>query len=311
MVLLVNRRQILAKIESTYGTDPTPAGTNAIEITELSFAKEGARMTNPAVLKSTLGQRAQSYGGTLGTLTFSCWLRGSGTAGTAPEIDPLLRSCSMGVTNVPATSDTYAPVSTGQESCTIYFQEDGMQHKLTGCRGSFSATLEAGMPAKLSFTMTGHYLSVPTDTALATPTFDATVSPTMVNLSSMTVDSYAASIASLSFDMGMSLAMPAEFVAADGYGEIIQTTRAVTGSIDPLATLVATYDWETKWRTMASVAINTGVVGSTAGNRWQLQFPTAQYIEMNPGDRDGIITRQISFAANENAGDDELSLAFT
>lgn len=311
MVLLVNRRQILAKIEGTYGTDSVPTGTNAIEVTELSFAKEGARMTNPAILKSTLGQRAQSWGGTLGTLTFSCWLRGSGTAGTAPEIDPLLRSCAMAVTNVPATSDTYDPISTGMESCSIYFEEDGLRHILLGCRGSFSATLEAGMPAKINFTMTGHYAAAPADVALATPTFDATISPTMVNLSSFTVDSYAASIASISFDMAMAPTFPSEFIAADGYGEGIQTTRAVTGSMDPLATLVAAYDWETKWRTEASVAIDTGVVGGTAGNRWQLQFPTAQYIEVNPGDRDGIVTRQIAFAANENAGDDEISLAFT
>lgn len=311
MALLTNRRQILAKIESVYGTDIVPAGADAIEITNLSFAKEGARMTNPAILKSTLGQRAQSFGGTLGTLTFDCWLRGSGTAGTAPEIDPLLRSCAMAVTNSPATSDTYDPISTGMESCSIYFEEDGLRHKFLGCRGSFSGTLEAGTPGKISFTMTGHYAAVPADVALATPTFDDTIAPTLINLSSFLMDSFAASVASISFDMAMALSMTPDLIAADGFGEIIQTSRAVTGSIDPLVTLVATYDWETKWRTEAVIDIDTGVIGSTAGNRIQVQFPTAQYIEVAPGDRDGLITRAISFAANENAGDDEIQLVFT
>lgn len=311
MALLTNRRQILAKIEVTYGTDPTPTGANAVEVTEITFAKEGARMTNPAVLKSTLGQRPQSFGGTLGTLTFSAWLRGSGAAGTAPEIDPLLRSCGLDVTNVPATSDTYAPVSTGFESCTIYFEEDGLTHKLTGCRGNFNVTMNAGEPAKINFTMTGHYGAAPTDAGPSSGTFDSTVSPALVNLSSLTVDSYAASIAAITFDMGMALSITGDMAAADGYGEVIQTSRAVVGTMDPLATLVATYDWEGKFRSEASIAIDTGVIGSSAGNRYQIQFPTAQYIESNPGDRDGLITRQISFAANENAGDDEFSLAFT
>lgn len=309
--MLLNRQVILAKIESTYDTDPIlSAATDAVEVENLAFSFEGARMHERQTVKESLSSRAQSYGGTLGTLSFDVYLRGSGTAGTPPDFDALLQACGMNPTNVPATSDTYAPISTAIKSVWIDWFEDGLQHSLGGCRGTMSASLEGGVRGKLSFTMTGHHTK-PTDVALPTPTYDSTIPPTVINLSSFAVDSYAANVAALSFDLGITLAMPTDITAVDGFGEVEITGRKLTGSIDPLAKLIATYDWVTKWQSEASVALDTGVVGSVAGNRWQLQFPTAQYVEVGHGDRDGIITRQIAFAANENTGDDEMSLAFT
>lgn len=309
--MLINRQVILAKIESAYDTDPSPTvAADEVEVENLAFSFEGARMHERATVKESLSSRFASFGGTLGTLSFDVYLRGSGTAGTSPDFDALLQACGMDPTNVPATSDTYAPISSAIKSCAIYWYEDGLLHKLGGCRGSFTAALEGGAPGKLSFAMTGHH-TTPTDVTLVTPTYDSTVPPTVINLSSFAVDSYAANVAALAFDMGITKAMPTDITAADGYGEIEITGRKVTGSLDPLAKLIATYDWVTKWKAETSVALDTGVVGGTAGNRWQLQFPTAQYMEIGHGDRDGIITRQIAFAAHESSGDDEMSLAFT
>ena len=309
--MLIKRQVILAKIEATFGVDPTPVAANDSVLAEnLAPAFEGARRHEREPTKPSLGSIPSVYGGTLKTISFDVYLKGSGTAGTAPEIDPLLRACGMGVTNVPATSDTYAPVSTAYEGCTIYWYEDGLEHKLIGCRGSFVATLEAGVPGKLSFTMTGHYTK-PTDVALVTPTYDATVPPSVINLANFLLDSVAFNVAAISLDMGVVLAMPADILAADGYGDVTIVDRKVTGSIDPLATLIATYDWVTKWQADTSVALTTGAVGGTAGNKWTLACPTAQYTEPAQGDRDGIITRQVTFAANESSGDDEMSLAFT
>lgn len=309
--MLIKRQVILAKIESAYNTDPALVAANDSILTEnLAFSFEGARRADRTPTKPTFGSIKSVYGGTLGTLSFDVYLKGSGAAGTAPEIDPLLRSCGLGVTNVPSTSDTYAPVTSGIESCWIEWYEDGVLHALGGVRGSFSLSGEAGMPAKLSFTLTGHY-TAPTDVALASPTYDSTVPVSVLNLSNFLVDSYAANVAALSFDLGNTLAMPADITAADGFGEVTLTGRTVTGSIDPLAYVVATYNWVSKWQADTSVAITTGAVGATAGNIWTLVFPTAQYREVSHGDRDALITRQIAFAANENAGDDELSLAFT
>lgn len=308
--MLIKRQVILAKIESPYGSDPTPtAVADSVLAENLAFSLEGARMHERVPTKPSLGSISKVYGGTLGTLSFDVYLKGSGTAGTAPEIDPLLRACGLGVTNVPATSDTYAPVSTAIESCTIYWYEDGLEHRLIGCRGNFSAALEAGAPGKLSFTMTGHYTK-PSDVALVTPTYDSTVPPSVINLASFLLDSVAFNVAAISLDMGMTLAMPADITGADGFGDITITGRNVTGSIDPLATVIATYDWITKWQADTSVALTTGAVGGTAGNKWTLACPTAQYTEIAHGDRDGIITRQVSFAANESSGDDELSIIF-
>jgi len=309
--MLTKRQVILTKIEGAYNTDPVAAAaTDAVRVENLSFSLEGARMHERAPLKPSLGLTPKIYGGTLGSLSFDVYLKGSGAAGTAPEIDPLLRACGLGVTNVPVTSDSYAPVSTGIESCWIEWYEDGLKHALGGCRGSFTCTLTAGEPGKLSFSMTGHYTK-PVDMALPAPTYDSSVPASLLDLTAFAVDGYAASVAALSFDMGVTLATPPDLTAADGFGEIAIAGRGVTGSIDPLASLIATYDWVTKWQTDTPVVIDTGVVGPAAGNRWRIQFPTAQYTEIGHGDRDGLITREIGFAANENNGDDEISIVFT
>ena len=309
--MLIKRQVILVKIEATYGVDPTPTAlADSVLAENLAPAFEGARMHERAPTKPSLGTISKVFGGTLKTMSFDVYLKGSGTAGTAPEIDPLLRACGLGVTNVPVTSDTYAPVSTSIESCTIYWYEDGLEHKLIGCRGNVSFAITAGEPGKLSFTMTGHYTKA-TDVSLVSPTYDSTVPPSVISLSNFLLDSVAFNVAAITLDMGIVLAMPADITGVDGYGDITITDRAPTGSIDPLSTLIATYDWVTKWQADTVAALTTGAVGGTAGNKWTLACPTIQYTEPAPGDRDGIITRQVAFAANENAGDDEMSLAFT
>ena len=61
-------------------------------------------------------------------------LAGSGTAGTAPRYGALLQACGLSETIVASTSVTYAPVSSAFSSATIYFNNDGIRHILTGCR---------------------------------------------------------------------------------------------------------------------------------------------------------------------------------
>jgi hypothetical protein len=308
--MLANLRVIQAKVEVTYNTDPVPTATDSILVQNFSASFEGARMYERPVIKATLGALPQIYGGSLMSVSFEVELKGSGTAGTAPEIDALLRAAGFAVTNVPATSDTYDPASSGIESCTIYFFEDGTRYNLTGCRGSVTGNLVTGQPGILAFNFTGHF-SGPTDVALPSPTYDSTVGPAVLGLSSFAIDSYAASVANVSFDLGNEVAMPDDLTAADGFGEIQITSRKLSGSLDPLNTVIATYDWVAKWKAEAVGSLTTGVVGGTAGNRWQLTIGQAQYTELSWGDRAGLITREVSFSGTESAGDDEISIVFT
>lgn len=309
MSLLIKRAVLLAKIESIYNTDPTPvAASDALLVENLQYAPAEQRMYQQPTVGATLATIAQIYGGSLLQVTFDVALKGSGTAGTPPEVDAVLRACGFGVTNVPATSDTYVPVSTGFESVTIYLFEDGKRYVLTGVRGNASFSGVVGEPGKMSFTMTGHW-TPPTDVSLPAPTLDATVAPVLLS-AGFSINAYSAVISSLSFDMGNTVAFPPDINASDGFGEIIITGRDVNGSFDPEEALVATEDFVSHWQDGDVMALTTGVIGGVAGNRWQIPAPAVSYRDWAPGERDGIRTAEMPYGAGESSGDDEVSIIF-
>jgi hypothetical protein len=301
------REVILAGVEGAYGVDPTLTATDAVLVENPSFSFQ-ANIHDRAVTKPSIGKFQALYGGTLAQLSFDVEVKGSGTAGTAPEYGPLLRACGFGETIVASTSVTYAPVSTGIESATIYYYQDGKRHVLTGCRGTVTGAFETGQPGRLSFTFTGHHADG--DVALIAPTYDATVPPVVLG-ATFTVDSFAAVIAALNFDMSLAVATPPSIAASDGFAEIRITGRDAVGSFDPEDDLLATYDWVNKWQTGASGALSLGSIGATAGNIVDIDMAQTYYKEIGQGDRDGIRTLDISCGFAESSGDDEISLAFT
>jgi len=310
--MLTKRAIIAAKAETTYNTDATPtAATDAILVEDLQPGlAEGARMQDQPVVRPSLGTKPQIYGGSLMQLQFSVPIKGSGTAGTAPEWGRLMTACGFAETVSVGTNVVYAPASSGFDSLTIYYWQDGLQYNLTGARGAWSLTGNAGERAMLQFTFTGH-VSGPVDDPLpSSPAFDDTEGP-IVKSASMTVGGDTLEIGALTLDSGVEVASPADINGADGYGEITITGRDINGQIDPKAVLVATKDLIGDWRAGTDAAINTGVIGSTAGNRFQLELPACRYRDASLGDRDGLVTHQMSFGAHEVSGDDEATLTLT
>ena len=310
--MLKTRQVILAKTEVTYNTDPTPtAGSNAILVENLSHNFTAARRAERKVVKGTFAPIKDLYAGALVEISFDCEIKGSGAAGTAPEIGPLLTACAMAETVVAATSVTYKPTSTASnhKSLTFYIYEDGLRYKVTGARGSFSINLQTASKGVISFKFTGHY-NTPTDTSIVSPTYNPTVPPVLVSVP-FSIDSYSAVISKLGIDLGIQIATPDNIAASDGYGTIVQTGRSATFTMDPEATLVATYDWITKWQSSGGYALTTGVIGGTAGNIYTISAPVAVYGEIGNGDRSNVLTREIKGMLVESTTDDELSLAFT
>lgn len=308
--MLVNREVITAKVETTYNTDAVPTGADdAVLVESPSWSNEGAKMIERANVKATLGKDQSIFAGSLKSVSFEMEIKGSGTAGSVPEMAALLRGCGLGETIVASTSVTYAPVSTGHESITIYYYSDGLLHKLTGCRGNASINLEAGGAGKVSFSFTGHNAGV-TDTALVSPTYDTTVPAPVIN-TPFSIGGYSSVINSLSADLANGLSTPTDISSSDGFGEVIITSRDVAGSFDPEQVLKATKDYINEWEAGTLMALSCGVVGSAAGNRYQVTMPAVYYREVGPGDRDGLRTFEVSYGAAESSGDDELSLIFT
>lgn len=110
MPLRSRPKVIAAKIETTEGSDVTPtAAANAILC-------ENARVTSQQDMVETkehtgsLDGAEDIVGGTRMSVTFDVYIKGSGTAGTAPEFGPLLKACGWAetatATAVPSSPET-------------------------------------------------------------------------------------------------------------------------------------------------------------------------------------------------------------
>lgn len=311
MSLLVRREVILAKIETTYNTDPVPvAGTDAMLVEAPAWSNASPRMLERPAIRSSLGMLQHVYGGSLRQVTFTIEIKGAGGAvDVPPEFGPLLRACGLGETINATTSVVYAPVSTSFESVTIYYHQDGILNKLTGCRGTVTATMAAGQIGKLNFTLTGHFLAE-TDVALPTPTYVSTVPVPVIN-TPFTFGGFSSKVNEVTFDLQNEVSAVPDMAASDGYGEIRITARDVVGSYDPEAELIATENVWADWKNGVAQVLASGVIGSVAGNRYKIDMPAVHYREIAPGDREGVRSFAVGFGASESAGDDEVSITFT
>jgi hypothetical protein len=311
MPLLSRKRLILAKIESSYGTDPTPTGSaNAILVRNLEITPLQAETVTRDLIRPYLGNSDQLLAQTRVEVTFEVELAGSGTAGTAPAYGPVLQACGLSQTIVATTSVTYAPVSSSFSSVTLYFHNDGIRHKVTGCRGTFSLNAEVGQIPVIAFTMTGIY-NAPTDETLPTPTYANQEAPLIFkngNTSSFSIFSYSGCLQSLSFDIANEVVYR-ELVGCTK--EVLITNRGPNGTAVIEAPLIATKDFFTIANGSSTGSI-TFLHGTTAGNRVTFTAPQSDIGSPTYSDQDGIQMLNLPYLAiPSSSGNDELSLAFT
>ena len=308
---LTRKRLLLAKTETTYGTDPTPTGaSNAILVRNLEITPLQAETVSRDLIRPYLGNSDQLLAQTRVEVTFEVELAGSGAAGTAPAYGPVLKACALAETIVATTSVTYAPVSASFSSCTLYFHNNGIRHKVTGCRGSFELTAEVGQIPVIAFTMTGIY-NAPTDETLPTPTYANQVAPLIFkngNTSNFSAFSYAGCLQSLNFQVANEV-IYRELVGCSK--EVLITNRNPSGTCVIEAPSIATKDFFTIANGSSTGSI-TFQHGATAGNI--VTFTTAQSDIGSPtySDQDGIQMLNLPYLAiPSSSGNDELSLAFT
>ena len=387
MPLLSRKRLILTKIEGTYGTDSSPAGTDALLVRNLEVTPIEAETVSRDLIRPYLGNSAQILSQTRVVLTFEVELAGSGTSGTASKMDSLLRACGLAATTTasdvtgtaqagsagsitlasgasstndfyngmvisitggtgsgskgiitdyvgsskvatvqkstaaftPATSSTYSieanvgykPVSSSFESATIYFNNDGVLHKATGCRGTFSLNLEVGQLPVVNFTMTGIY-NAPTDTAAPATTYSDQATPLIFkagNTSAVSVLGYADACLQM-----VSLDVANEIVYRELVGctkQVLITNRAPAGEVMIEAPTIAAKDYFT-----IANDDTTGILsllhGTTAGNQVSLLAPIVDIGNPSYSDQDGIQMLTLPYVAiPSSSGNDELVLTFS
>lgn len=307
---LTRKRLILVKKEVTYGTDVTPVGTDALLVRNLDITPIEADLVSRDLIRPYLGNSPQLLANSRVSITFQVELAGSGTAGTAPRFGAILQACGMSETIVATTSVTYAPVSASFSSATIYFNNDGILHKATGCRGTFSINAAVGEIPTIDFTMTGVY-NAPTDTAAPSVTYSAQASPLVFkqgNTSAFQFFSYAGCLQSATFDIANSIVYR-ELVGCTK--EVLITDRKPAGTVMIEAPTLATKDYFAIAQTETTGNL-TFLHGTTAGNRVTLTAAQCDIANPSYGDQDGIQMLNIPYiAVPTTTGNDEVSLAFT
>ena len=311
MALLLRKRLILIETESTYGTDPTPTGTDAVLVRDLNITPQQSDVVNRDVVRPYLGASEQLLANTRVECTFSVELTGSGTAGTAPAYGKALQACGLDETVVVSTSVTYAPVSASFSSVTIYYNIDGLRHKVTGCRGTFQINANVGEIPTIDFTFTGVY-NAPDDSALPSATFANQATPLIFkngNTSSFQLLSFAGCLQSFSFDIGNTLVYR-ELIGCDK--EVILTDRAATGSTTIEAVSIASKDYFAAALTDTSLGNLDFTHGSTAGNIVDFASTRVDIGDVSYSDQDGIAMFNIPYTCvPSTSGNDEFSLAYT
>lgn len=313
-MFLTGKRILLGKEEATYNSDPTPTvGSNAIDAENVEIAYEGDVLERNPV-RGNLSPSEPVLGKRSVKLTFEVEIKGSGSAGTAPRIGDLLEACGMAETVSAGSSVVYLPSSTTMKSITFYLydlQDSGsaVLHKVSGARGSFQLSAEAGNIAKLSFTFFGLY-QIPTDaTAPSAPTLEST-KPPIVESATFTLNGVTSLVvAGVALDAQNNVVASDDVSSANGIAKFAITGRKPTGKFSPEAVLLATYDFWTDWKNATARALSL-IIGSSAGNKCTVSAPKVTLDSIGSEDGGGILRRGIPFRLAGNAGNDEYQFKF-
>jgi len=295
-------RLLLAKVESTKGTDAVPtAGANAIRHISASPTKNQDNLDR-VVVKTTMGNLPHLVGKQTMQLEIVAELHGSGVVDTPPELSPLLRACGFAETINASTSVEYDPLTNAIESCTIYHYHDGLLWKYIGAVGTFTIDSTINQVVTITFTMQAVY-ALPVATALpASPSFNAT-------------DPIVASSADTVSD-GASIAVGA--FAVDAGNEVVDLYR--TGSHDfRIVNRAPTLNFNknsvstaAEWAALAAGtnAALSAVYGTAGGNRLTLSAPVGRRDAVAMAQEADVDTHDVTYRLYESAGDDQLQLTF-
>lgn len=190
----------------------------------------------------------------------------------------------------------YAPTSDEAvyRTATLYFYADGLRWRFTGAVGTWSLELSTGGIGVLVFELRAQLL----DKSLAAlPTgWNTTIRPTPPRFvgGRCQLNQRLAQARRVMLEAGVTVTLPDNPEATEGYDPAVPVERDARGSIDPLmntTTAIALFNAFRQGTAMSLMAI----LGATAGNRFCVIAPAAKATGLRPGDRDGLGQFDITF----------------
>ena len=273
MSRLWRRKVLLAKLETTYGTDAAPTGTDAILATDVRLSPMQGQDLDRNLDTPHGGPTGTIPVGLHRTISFKVELAGSGTAGTAPRWGRLLRACGCAETDTPGTSVVYNRVYSNLESVTLHLNIDGTLYAMRGCRGTAAFDISASGIPYIEFEFTALY-GAPADVAIPTPDFTGIPDPlaaSAANTPVFTIDGTA--LVMRNFKLTLANRIEAQFLI--GEEEVILDGHENTIEARVRAVALATFDPFVMAATQAKLPVEIEH-GKTAGNIVNIASPNAQ-----------------------------------
>jgi len=296
------QRALLAKIETTKGTDAVPAAaTDAVRVQTLKVTPNADAIERP-VVKNTMGNLPHLIGRKTIEITADVLMRASGTLGTAPDIGAILQACGLSETINAGASVVYQPVSLGLKSISSYAYDDGQLFKALGAVANATIDAQIDSAIKASLTLKAGFETAPTTTAAPTPTYNATA-PIVMTQADVITDGGTINVGAFKLDLGNDFGDH----SATGLNEFTVANRKpqITITKDSVATIA---DWNAL---VVSTAISlSATFGSTAGNKIVIAAANCRMESLATGERNERITRDITFDCYETSGDDQFTITF-
>lgn len=311
----IRNTAILAKVETTAGTDAVPTGAaNAILVSDLSITPLEAQNVDRALIRPFFGASEQLVATAYVKCSFTVELAGSGTAATAPAWGALMQGCAHAEASLSSPGRVeYSPASTALKTLTIYWHDDGVLHKLLGAMGNVRLEAKVGDRPKLVFEFTGIDGGV---TAVANPSVTLTAwktPPTMTkaNVVDITLGCNLSAGALLGGTVYPSTGLELDWGNAVSFTPLLSaeridlTDRSVSGKLQ----LDLTAAQEVSM--MASVKANTTqglglTIGTATGNQITLFAPKAQLFNPRKEDLNGARVIGFDLRLVPSSGNDEI-----
>lgn len=308
---------ILAKVETTAGTDAVPTGgADAVLVSDVSITPLDATNIDRSLIRAFFGASDQLVGTSFVRCSFTVELAGSGTAATAPQWGDLLLGCAFAEALLATPNRVeYTPISTSLKTLTIYWYDDGVLHKLTNCMGNVKLSAKVGDRPKMMFDFLGVDSGV-TAVANASPTLTAwktPVSMTKANVVDITLGctyatgALASGTVTPSTGMEIDLGNSVQFTPTLSAERVDITDRQAQGTVqfDLTAAQEVANHTAVKANTVQSLGLT---IGSAAGNKIILHLPNMQMLNPRKEELNGNRVIGYDMRVMPLTGNDEIRL---
>lgn len=323
-------RVVFCGREATKGTSPFSAATtfastvtdtttaitasavnSAIQAVKVRSVKVQPNMTSVArpIIKGSMGDAPNMIGKKTVQIDMEVELRGSGTAGTAPEFTPLLEACGLTPTLVANTSVTFSPSATATTltaGVTLRVFIDGMMYEVTGCAGTGTVDMGIGNILLATLTFQGAYKApvVSAIGTLSTVPYDTTM-PIVGDVADVITDG--GTIRSAAFAMDLGNDVQEHFVTGDHQFSVANRNPTLTLTKDSVGT-------PAEWAALAgenNASISATFTTGGAGNSLVFAAPGGRRTGVTYGARAERDTLDITYGLFETTANNQFSFAFT